>query len=589
MWKSISLIIIILVEAQDVPLERILHSLKLELSFRTLLLLQNKGVSLTEACWGQNELDLNYAYINFNANQSNQLKGRVNRKILALVCLDSGAEDLMKALCENLMDIRGTHVLLMTTRDTNITSLFEDCRSNQMLNVLALRGSNREFIYSYRAFPHFKVMRRRLVQVRRYFEPQVGNLYGHPIAIIPYSLVPRSVIYRDKEGRRQIAGYLTHFYKNFARSLNTTLLVRWDLVPESETPDHNVTSGLLRDGLVDFPLVLTTLAPEPFYPSYVAEITSWFLMLPVEPDMPLSSLYFNLKGWPYFLGLMVVLALFLVNAQLLESGQGYFTLRCGNIFADHVLRAILAQSFDMPNRRLFFSRTLLYSLLMMAGLIVSTFYSANLATLLVHPPAAYKILSYEDLRRTHGKILISQQELPTLNDSIGKDLLEKNLDIFQITPALVEFLAKRNELNTSFGYPVTNTLWPFLQLKQIKMQRPAFRKSNEISFVPFMPVTMPMARNSIYRDAFNRYLSHTQASGLYDLWFRRSYHEHIAIGKLNYSMDQTEPGGYHDLIWDDLFYVWIAYIGGTAVSLLVLPFEILYYKWRKDHQKQVVK
>ncbi|KAH8252976.1 hypothetical protein KR032_002891 [Drosophila birchii] len=582
MWKSIKsliiIIIIVLIEAQDVPLKRILHSLKLELNPRTLLLLENKG-----DCWqDQKDLDLNSAHLTFNAYQSNQLKGKINRKILALVCLDSAPEELMKALCENLMDMRGTHVLFMATMDTNITSLFEDCRSNQMLNVLALRGSNREFIYSYRAFPHFKLLRRRLLQVRSYFEPQVRNLQGYPIATIPYSLVPRSVIYKDKEGRRQIAGYLTHFYKNFARSLNTTLRVRWDLVPESETPDHNVTSGLLRDGLVDFPLVLTTLTPEPFYPSHVAEITSWFLMLPVEPDMPLSSLYFNLKGWPYFLGLMVVLALLLVNAQLLESGQGYFTLRCGNIFADHVLRAILAQSFDMPNHRLFLSRTLLYSLLMVAGLIVSTFYSANLATLLVHPPAAYKILSYEDLRRTHGKIYISQQELPTLSDAIGKDLLDKNLDVFQITPSIVEFLAKRNELNTSFGYPVTNTLWPFLQLKQIKLHRPAFRKSNEISFMPFMPVTMPMARNSIYRDAFNRYLSRTLASGLYDLWFRRSYHELIAIGKLNYSVDTAEPSGYHDLIWDDLFYVWIAYIGGTAVSLLVLTFEIMYFKWQKD-------
>ncbi|KAH8234298.1 hypothetical protein KR038_007212 [Drosophila bunnanda] len=586
MWKSIKsllIIIIVLVEAQDVPLKSILHFLKLELSPRTLLLLQNKGDSHTDACWLQNELDLNVAYITFNANQSTQLKGKVNRKILALVCLESRAEEVMKALCENLMDIRGTHVLFIATMDTNITSLFEDCRSNQMLNVLALKDSNREFIYSYRAFPHFKVVRRRLGQVRRYFKPHVGNLQGHPIATIPYSLVPRSVIYRDKEGRRQMTGYLTHFYTNFARSLNATLRVRWDLVPESEAPDHNVTSGLMRDGLVDFPMVLTTLAPEPFYPSYVAEITSWFLMLPVEPDMPLSSLYFNLKGWPYFLGLMVVLALLLVNAQLLESGQGFFTLRCGNIFADHVLRAILAQSFDMPIRRLFFSRTLLYSLLMMAGLIVSTIYSANLATLLVDPPAAYKILSYEDLRRIHLKIFISQQELPTLSDSIGKDVLEANLDVFHVTTSIVEFLAKRNELNTSFGYPVTNTLWPFLQLKQIKMHRPAFRKSNEISFMPFMPVTMPMARNSIYRDAFNRYLSHTLASGLYDLWFKRSYHELIAIGKLNYSVDQAEPGGYHDLDWDDLFYVWIAYIAGTTVSLLVLPFEILYYKWQKDN------
>ncbi|XP_044249235.1 uncharacterized protein [Drosophila takahashii] len=265
--------------------------------------------------------------------------------------------------------------------------------------------------------------------------------------------------------------------------------------------------------------------------------------------MPLSSLYFNLKGWPYFLALMIILALLLANALRLEAGQGYFTLRCGDIFGDHVLRAILAQSFVLPNG-LGFSRTLLYSLLMMAGLIVSTFYGANLATLLVHPPAAYKILSYDDLRRAHGKILIMHQELAFLNASIGVEVLEKNLDLFKITPSV------------------------------IKMQRPLFRKSKEISFKEFIPVTMPMARNSIYRDVLNRYLSYTMASGLYDLWFRRSYHELIAVGKLNYSADLAEPP-YHDLIWEDLYYVWIAYMGGTLFSLLVLPFEIVYFKWHR--------
>ncbi|KAH8346403.1 hypothetical protein KR084_011746, partial [Drosophila pseudotakahashii] len=555
-----------LIHAQKVLMANILETLRMELSFRSVLLLKSEGN--TDFCWQQSDLN-QYAYFNFNTNQSHYLKGRVNTEILGLVCLDSSdtIEIMMKALCENLMDMRGTPILLMIKHEMNITRLFEKCRYHQMLNVLALRESNLEFVYSYRAFPYLKVVRRRLSQVSRFFEAQVEDLQGYPITIIPYNLLPRSVIYRDSMGHRQITGYLTHFYRNFARSLNSNLRIRWDLVPEDETPSPNVTAALLRDGQVDFPLVLTTLATEPFYPSHVGEITSWFLMLPVEPTMPLSSLYFNLKGWPYFLALMIILALLLANALRLEAGQGCFTLRCGDIFGDHVLRAILAQSFDMPNR-LGFSRTLLYSLLTMAGLIVSTFYGANLATLLVHPPAAYKIQSYNDLRRAHGKILIMQQELPTLNASIGVEVLEKNLDIFEITPSVVEFLAKRNELNSSFGYPVTNTLWPFLQLKQIKMQRPVFRKSKEISFMQFIPVTMPMARNSIYRDVFNRYLSYTMASGLYDLWFRRSYHELIAVGKLNYSADLAEPP-YHDLVWEDLYYVWIAYMGGILLSLLV--------------------
>lgn len=579
MWLCLSGFMVIsvgLAMPQIISLGSILNSIRIELSFRTVLVLQSNDEY--RSCSQLNELDRNLAYLRFNKNQSIYLKGQLNKEMLALVCVDPEIKnEIINALLENLQDMRETHVLFVVNMETNISRLFEECRSSQMLNVLALKGQNLEYIYSFKAFPEFQEVRRRTALIDRYYEPQVKDLRGHPIATIPYNLLPRCVIYKDKEGRNQMSGYLPHFYRNFARALNGTLWVRWDLVPEDGTPTHNVTSKLLSDGLVDFPLVLTTLAPEPFYPSYVSEISSWFLMVPVEPDMPPSSLYFNLKGWRYFLGLMVILALLLVNAHRIESGQGYFTLQCGHIFGDHVLRAILSQSFVMPNT-LSHSRTILYSLLMLAGLIVTTFYGTNLATLLVDPPPAYKILSYNDLRLTNGKIFISQQELPTLNESIGHDALKANLDVFEITPSTVEFLTKRNELNTTYGYPVTNTLWPLLQLKQIKMHRPLFRKSNEISFMQFMPVTMPMARNSIYRDVFNRYLSHTLESGLYDLWFRRSYSELIAIGKLNYSAEMSD-GLYHDLVWEDLLYVWIAYIGGTLFSLLVFSLEILYFKY----------
>ncbi|XP_026835916.1 uncharacterized protein LOC113564252 [Drosophila erecta] len=581
MWfnlNTLTLVSLGFICAQKEVLNGVLMSLRRELSFQTLLLL--KGAGRTDVCWQHFDLDrYPYPCLNFDSTQSIYLKGRVSRRILALVCLDAAEEieGVMRALGENLMDMRGTPVLLVLRLETNISSLFRGCFALQMLNVLALSSLHPESVYSYRAFPFLKVVRRRVDQVDRFFEPQVNDLQGYPIATVPYNLLPRSVIYRDEEGRRQMTGYLTHFYRNFARSLNASLRVRWDLVPQDETPRTEATAALLRDGLVDFPLVLTTLAPEPFYPSHVGEITSWFLMLPVEPAVPPSSLYLSLRGWQYFLGLMIVLALLLVNAQRLEAGQGLLTLRCGNIFGDEVLRAILAQSFVMPSR-LSFSRTLLYSLLMMAGLIVSTFYSANLATLLVHPPAAFRILSYDDLRSARGKILISQQELPTLNDSVGKEVLERNLDTFEVTPSVVDFLAHRHELNTSFAYPVTNTLWPLLQLKQIRMHRPLFRRSHEITFTRFMPVTMPMARNSIYRDVFNRYLSRTLASGLYDLWFRRSFQEVIAVGKLNYTTDPP-PSPYHDLVWADLYYVWMAYLGGTGVSILVLTLELSCSKW----------
>jgi len=154
-------------------LNKILVSLRLELSFETLLFLGGAGGN--DVCWEHFDLE-RYPHLNFNANQSIYLKGRVSRKMLALVCLDSAEETevVMEALGKNLMDMRGTPILLLVGLETNISSLFEGCFSHQMLNVLALSRLNPKFVCSYRAFPFFKVVRRRISQVDRFFEGQVG-------------------------------------------------------------------------------------------------------------------------------------------------------------------------------------------------------------------------------------------------------------------------------------------------------------------------------------------------------------------------------------------------------------------------------
>ncbi|XP_022229762.2 uncharacterized protein LOC111079066 [Drosophila obscura] len=566
-------------DAQEAALLNILEALRAEVSFQSVLLLQNEAD--TDTCWTPGDLPIGIPILNFNANQSFNLKQSFNKNMLALACLGSEGEGTMGALHANLEEIRDTPTLLMVTLETNLSALFAECRSYDMLNVVALWGPDREYIYSYRAFPHLEVVRRRLGHMRRYYEPQVRDLAGHQIGVIPFSILPRSLIYRDARGDRQITGYLIQFYRNFARSLNTTVRYLWHLMPLNETPEQDMIVATVNESQVDFPLVLSNLDPEPFLASSVLEVSNWFLILPVEPNVPRSSLYFSLKGWPYFLALMLLLALLLGNAHRLDSGLS-IALSFGHILGDHVLRALLGQSFVWP-KRLSYSRTLLYILLMVAVIIISTFYSANLSTLLVDPPAAYHIGSYEDLRTNRVKILLAEQEVALMNGTNNKNLHEYS-DTFEIIPSTVEFLAKRSALNSSYAYPVTSTLWPFLQIKQSHLRRPIFRRSQEIFFLEFMPLTAPMRKNSVYRKVFNQYVANTHASGLYDLWFRQSFNEFVRMGKLNYS-EESDHETYHDLIWDDYIYIWYVYIGGTVTSLLAFVLELMCFVLNQTNRK----
>ncbi|EDW33283.1 GL20206 [Drosophila persimilis] len=173
-----------------------------------------------------------------------------------------------------------------------------------------------------------------------------------------------------------------------------------------------------------------------------------------------------------------------------------------------------------------------------------------------------------------------------MNATNNKNLHEYK-DTFEIIPSTVEFLAKRSALNNSYAYPVTSTLWPFLQIKQSHLQRPIFRRSQEIFFLEFMPLTAPMQKNSIYRKLFNQYVANTHASGLYELWFRQSFNKLVRMGKLNYS-EEADHETYHDLIWEDYIYIWLVYIGGTVTSLLVFMLELIFFVLKPNKPKILV-
>ncbi|XP_068147495.1 uncharacterized protein Ir60b [Drosophila tropicalis] len=221
-----------------------------------------------------------------------------------------------------------------------------------------------------------------------------------------------------------------------------------------------------------------------------------------------------------------------------------------------------------------------YGLLFFHGLINVNIFTANLATLFLNPPALHRIRSYQDMRDANVKIFMHVGDVNEMEDSKGEILLHSYGDLIVKTES-EDFQKFRSELNRSFAYPVTNTLWPLLREAQKKLKRPVFRLSREIEFIPYLVFVLPLAKNSIYEEAFNRYLIQIHSSGLYNYWFCETFYELKEIGLMSYSNKELNASP-HSINCNDVVWIYLFYIIGSILSIVVFGLEFLYYKWTRQ-------
>ncbi|KAH8401176.1 hypothetical protein KR009_003517, partial [Drosophila setifemur] len=567
------LIAIGLVDTQSVTLSSILKSVHYELSHRTILLLQD-----SEVCWSPNEFQNDLPILIFNGNQRVYLKHKFSAKILALVCLEGSESDVMKALYSNLKDIRDTPTILFAISDSQIYTTFRDCLSKKMLNVVAFKGSDRGIIYSYRAFPTFQIIQRNVSGTRRFFEPQLKDLGGYVLKALPDNIIPRTVVYRDRNGNRQCKGYLSPFIRNYASTINASVQIAWDLVPEEGMIHLKKLMELSHDNDVDIPLAIFGLEIQDPKLGVPMQISSWFLILPMEPAIPRHCFFPNF-GAEGMIPVGVLITIVLIVANRVENR---FSASCQGIqMGSQVFRGVLAQPFILP-RSLSLRLMFIYCILITSGYFMSNFYTAKLATWLVHPPAGSKIHSWEQMQKLNLKILIVPTEFDYIKDILGEEFIDDHRDLFKVTDS-VDFQARRLAMDQSYAYPVTGTLWPLLQQAQVRLQRPIFRQSREMVFTPFMLMGMPLPENSIFKKSLSHFATRSHESGLYYLWFSRSFNELKSIGSMSYKVDMGTQS-YFDLKWQDYYFIWLGYLGGTCVGLVAFILELGNHRWHRGKE-----
>ncbi|KAL7738010.1 hypothetical protein ACLKA6_006368 [Drosophila palustris] len=394
---------------------------------------------------------------------------------------------------------------------------------------------------------------------------------------MPDNILPRSVIYMDASGEPHLTGYLFSFLTNFALTLNATLRIAWNRV-DLDYPDETLGREVLWSagrGIVDVPLSIVNIGPssgwQQIIPSQVMEISKWQLILPIEPELGSTAMIFAaglFNNILYAVLLMTLFALLLENNQRLELGESP-SLWCLIPLIDTVLRAFLYQTCALPRRQ---TRRLrrIYFILFSFTFLSYNIYITHLEMMLVHPPREPPIRNYQDMRRSNLRILLTPDDRNHMMSIIGETDF---WDVHQMVNRSV-FQAMRRLPNISYAYPITQTLWPLIQLKFIKQPRQSFRLSNDFIFLSFVPFVIPLPRNSIFEEILNRFILNTQCSGLYPLWFRRTFQSLVQIGKMEVLPYQSVTDYYHILGCMDFYPIWRFYGCYTAVSILVFVIEL---------------
>ncbi|XP_037941260.1 uncharacterized protein LOC119674206 [Teleopsis dalmanni] len=358
---------------------------------------------------------------------------------------------------------------------------------------------------------------------------------GAKLRAYPDQIIPNSFTYKNAKGEFELSGYVGKFVNNLARKINATPV--FPHITDSSTVFFREVMLAVGNGSYDIGVTLST--PENFIElglhAYPFEIIKWLPMLPLLKDLDTSEVFFYMSSTEIILSLFI---LFLIYSILLTTNEVFYkSLKEFNIinfiFNEKGICGILGTSFNMHQRPLLNLR-ILYMSIFLTGLVFSSMYGAHLNTFFTQPLPAKQIKSFDDLLESPVKIMMAEQEVHVFDVNPGEYFWPKYHKGFKVVATYQEFIATRDSLNTSYGYPVISVYWPMLKERQSLFTKKLFHIVDSMYFVPFSLFSVPLQENSIYKEYVDEYISKVQDSGLLRHWIASTFLDLVKLGKMSY-------------------------------------------------------
>jgi len=478
------------------------------------------------------------------------LNGFIGEGLVVLACLPGFHwRALLGSLSRSLKYLRQARILieLMQDRDEFLVSeVLQFCLNQDMINVNAIFDDfpETENLSSFEAYPSFEVVNQTFTpdtQVSDLYPNKMLNLRGGVIRTMPDYSEPNTILYQDKEGNKEILGYLWDLLEAYAHKHNAQLQVVNKYADDRplnfiELLDA-AQSGIIDVGASIQPMSMGSLS-RMHEMSYPVNQASWCTMLPVERQLHVSELLTRVIPYP-------TLALLLLLWIFYEVLRGRWR------------RHSRLQSIGW----------------LVLATLVSSNYVGKLLNLFTDPPSLPPVNSLAALMESPVRIISIRSEY----SAIEFTQRTKYSAAFHLALHASILIGLRNAFNTSYGYTITSEKWKIYEEQQKRSSKPVFRYSKDLCFYEMIPFGLVIPENSPHRAPLQSYTLLLRQAGLHDFWVNRGFSYMVKAGKINFTA-VGERYQAKTLTITDLRNVFIIYVSVLLISLILFTCE-LFVSW----------
>ncbi|XP_065369105.1 uncharacterized protein LOC135961531 [Calliphora vicina] len=512
-------------------------------------------------------------------------KEQFNNEIIAVVIIE---REFSSVLWEHFLNalnyLRQTRILMIFVNIFNTEELqievLKACEKYKITNALLhfLNSSISEDIsleyFQLLPFPLYHLKSRQFGRVKEeYFPIHWQNMKGKTLLTLPDQIVPRSVMYKDNKGAIQFTGFIAKLVQMFAEVYNATLEMPFQ--PKiGEILNYNTIFNKTKHGKLDIPMTINAIIKKQTlkHISYPLEISQWMIMIPCAKRMEISQVYERMLKPELFSIIIIITATFSLVHTVIEKLFFKKMIWKNLLMSDKVIPGVLGQSFNFKKSSLL-SLRLIYVLIFVFGLYISTLFSAHLQTLITRPPFHAQISTFEDLRLSQQKILLSSMDVINM-DKDDFMLSEEMKETVVVTDNATLFEELRDNFNTTYGYGVPTVLWTIYSNIQRHYAYKRFCVSETMNIRNMVLYGLPLAEHSPYQEPLDYLVHKIHSGGLLLAWQQSLFNDLLKLKKISFH-DSSRIKTYEDLTEMDLLLVWIIITIGLISSLLAFLVEII--------------
>ncbi|XP_036338172.1 uncharacterized protein LOC118747988 [Rhagoletis pomonella] len=530
-------------------------------------------------------------FLLLDRNHPGYVRGTGNSYILAIMCMkDLTDKDFLLKFAEDLLHIRTRRILAMHNRDlassvkSDIVKFFQNCEQLKFLNVALIhRDFAATHIYhSFNQFPVFELETRDMRFDTPIYPNRLANAGGKALRTLLDQIPPTSMTRKDKKGAVRIAGYVACFIATFAEKYNFTLQMETIF---NESAQESVKRASIRQALLDGTIDVgsTLLTPqleqtlhECIYP---VEFIQWVTMLPVEP--PLETYQFFIKFFrPTFITALFGIFWLLCFLYTLQEKMERRALRCDRSL---LLLVITPWNLDLMRglfcqpltifRTKFWSRRIIFVLVIVLGGYMANLFSTNMVKWLTVPPNDSPIETFSQVIERGLQIQIGSGYVDYVKFFRGEEFWNKYNKAFKVQKTAEEYMEDLRKMNARYAYVMTTKAWPIYKQRQEYFTRPLFRLSEDLYYTKGSIASVPVSENSIYIYPLSIFYLRLREAGIISHWYDMTFQAMVEFKILDLK-DLSRTRKHDILTLHEFACLLMAYGVGMGLSVIIFLFEL---------------